>query len=271
MNWRSIFSRNKEISADQAREYIRTMPPEEVQIIDVRQPGEYREAHIPGAILIPLGELVRRLDEIDTVRNTIVYCRSGHRSGAACQIMGESGIDRVLNLRGGMLQWQGNRVAGEETRGLEYFISGEYSSAAAMAFRMEAGLRQFYLAAAETATDPESRDLLNAMARFEDGHMALLKARYRLTDAETADVEAGGVLEGGISPPDIAETFGAMLTSRESVVQLAMMFEAQALDLYSRLARRQDDPQLRQFHLDMAGEEQKHLNRMAREMDSLAA
>lgn len=271
MNWRSIFSLNNEINAEQAREYIRTMPPQELQIIDVRQPGEYREAHIPGAILIPLGDLVRRLDEIDTARNTIVYCRSGHRSGAACQILGESGIDRVLNLRGGMLQWQGNRAAGEETQGLEFFVRGEYSSAAAMAFRMEAGLRQFYLAAADTAADQENRDLLTAMARFEDGHMALLKARYRLTDAETAEVGADAVLEGGIRAADIAGTFGAMLTDRESVLQLAMTFEAQAFDLYSRLARRQDDPQLRQFHLDMAGEEQKHLNRLAREMDSLAA
>jgi rubrerythrin len=78
-------------------------------------------------------------------------------------------------------------------------------------------------------------------------------------------------LEGGISPADIAETFGAMLTSRESIVQLAMTFEAQALDLYSRLARRQDDQELRKLYLDMAGEEQKHLNRLAREMDSLIA
>ena len=271
MNWRSIFSRNKEISTDQAREYIRTMPPEELQIIDVRQPGEYREAHIPGAILIPLGELVRRLDEIDTVRNTIVYCRSGHRSGAACQIMGESGIDRVLNLHGGMLQWQGNKVAGEETRGLEYFISGEYSSAAVMAFRMEAGLRQFYLAAAELATDTTAEELLIAMARFEDGHMALLRARYHLTEADTTAEETDSVLEGGISPADITDTFADSLASRESVIQLAMMFEAQALDLYSRLARRQDDQELRKFYLEMAGEEQKHLNRLAREMDSLTA
>ncbi|KAB2890021.1 MAG: hypothetical protein F9K32_10425 [Desulfobulbaceae bacterium] len=271
MNWQSIFSLNKEISPDQAREYIRTMPPEELQIVDVRQPGEYREAHIPGALLIPLGELTHRLDEIDAARNTIVYCRSGNRSGAACQIMGESGFDRVLNLRGGMLQWQGNRVAGEETQGLDFFVRGEYPSAAAMAFRMEAGLRQFYLAAAETASDPESRALLTAMARYEDGHMALLKARYRLTDAETTGGVNGGVLEGGIKPADIAETFGAQLASRESVVQLAMTFEAQALDLYSRLARRQDNPHPRQFYLDMAGEEQKHLNRLAREMDSLTA
>ena len=270
MNWQSLFSTHREISADQAREYLRTVPPEELQIIDVRQPGEYRDAHIPGAILIPLGELLQRLDEIDAARNTIVYCRSGARSGAACQLMGEAGLERVLNLRGGMLQWQGNRVAGEQTQGLEFFVSGEYSSAAAMAFQMEAGLQLFYLEAAKRSTSDENRDLLNAMARLEDGHMALLQARYGLSEAETA-AGSGHVLEGGVTAADIAATFAGHLDSPEAIVQLAMMFEAQALDLYSRLARRQDDPQLRQFYLDMAGEEQKHLNRLAREMDSLAA
>jgi len=271
MNWQSLFSAHKEISADQAREYLRTMPPAELQIIDVRQPGEYRDAHIPGAILIPLGELVQRLDEIDAARNTIVYCRSGARSGAACQIMGEAGLERVLNLRGGMLQWQGNRAAGEETQGLEFFVRGDYPSAAAMAFQMEAGLQLFYLEAAKTTTDQESRELLNAMARLEDGHMALLKARYGLTGSETAARGSDGVLEGGVTAAEVARAFAGHLDSPGSIVQLAMTFEAQALDLYSRLARRQDDPQLRQFYLDLAGEEQKHLNRLTRELDSLAA
>ncbi len=270
MNWQSLFSKSNEISADQAREYLRTVPPAELQVIDVRQPGEYRDAHIPGAILIPLGELVQRLDEIDAARNTIVYCRSGARSGAACQLMGEAGLKRVLNLRGGILQWQGNRAAGEQTQGLEFFVKGEYPSAVAMAFQMEAGLQLFYLEAAKKSTSDENRELLNAMARLEDGHMALLQARYGLTETEKA-TRTDGVLEGGVTAADIARTFAGHLDSLGSIVQLAMMFEAQALDLYNRLARRQDDPQLRQFYLDMAGEEQKHLNRLAREMDSLAA
>lgn len=271
MQWQSLFDHGREITAAEARAYIGHLPPHDLQLIDVRQPKEYQEAHIPGAILIPLNELPQRLGEIDPSRNTIVYCRSGHRSGAACQFLGQAGIARVLNLQGGMLQWQGSRASGEETKGLELFVSGEFPSAAAMACSMEAGLKEFYLAAADQTVDAASRDFLLAMARLEDGHITRLKERHGLTATEAAAAMPTGVIEGGMQAADILETFSASFTDLQSMFQLAMMFEAQALDLYSRLARRQDDPELRDFFLDMAGEEQRHLNRLARELDKLLA
>ncbi|MBB5348807.1 sulfurtransferase [Desulfoprunum benzoelyticum] len=269
MNWQSLFDHGREITAEEAHEYIGNLPPHDLQLIDVRQPKEYRDAHIPGAVLIPLNELPQRLGEIDPARNTIVYCRSGHRSAAACQILGQAGIARVLNLRGGMLQWQGNRAAGEETEGLEFFVRGDFPSAAAMACSMEAGLKEFYLAAAAQTVDPESRNFLVAMARLEDGHITRLRERHGLAETDPAATMPTGVIEGGMQTADIIEAFRTSFTDLQSLVQLAMMFEAQALDLYSRLARRQDNPGLRNFFLDMAGEERHHLNRLARELDKL--
>jgi sulfur-carrier protein adenylyltransferase/sulfurtransferase len=61
------------MSADEVRRFITARKPDEYNLIDVRQPAEYEKEHLPGARLIPLGELNRRLDEIDPNKPTIVY------------------------------------------------------------------------------------------------------------------------------------------------------------------------------------------------------
>ncbi len=73
MNWLSLFKKNENISAEKTRELIDSRPPGTFQILDVRQPKEYEQSHIPGAILIPLSELPDRLDELDSTKETIVY------------------------------------------------------------------------------------------------------------------------------------------------------------------------------------------------------
>jgi rhodanese-related sulfurtransferase len=76
-------------------------------ILDVRQPEEYAEQHIPGAVLIPLGELLGRVGELEQYRDQemIVMCRSGNRSGQACLFLNMRGFDNATNLRGGILAW----------------------------------------------------------------------------------------------------------------------------------------------------------------------
>jgi sulfur-carrier protein adenylyltransferase/sulfurtransferase len=61
------------MSADEIREFINGRKPHEYNLIDVRQPAEYEKEHLPGAMLIPLGELNGRLAEIDPAKPTIVY------------------------------------------------------------------------------------------------------------------------------------------------------------------------------------------------------
>ncbi len=76
-------------------------------LLDVRQPEEYAAQHISGSMLIPLGELPGRIDEIEQYRNQeiIVICRSGNRSGQACMFLEMSGFSKATNMRGGMLAW----------------------------------------------------------------------------------------------------------------------------------------------------------------------
>ena len=79
-----------------------------VQIIDVREPGEYNGplGHIAGAKLRPLGELNRRVSELDAGRPIVAVCRSGARSAQAITILEQAGLKDVANLAGGMLRWR---------------------------------------------------------------------------------------------------------------------------------------------------------------------
>jgi rhodanese-related sulfurtransferase len=73
-------------------------------LLDVRQPEEYREGHIPGATLIPLGDLASRMNDLPKDREIICVCRSGNRSGSATQRLRAAGYNAV-NLQGGMISW----------------------------------------------------------------------------------------------------------------------------------------------------------------------
>ncbi len=78
----------------------------EAQIIDVREPHEYEIARIPNAKLIPLGEVVKRADEIDSSRAAIVHCKGGVRSAKAIADLKASGFQgRLVNLKGGIAAW----------------------------------------------------------------------------------------------------------------------------------------------------------------------
>ena len=75
------------------------------QFIDVREPHEYQIASIAGARLIPLGELPKRLAEIDPTQPVVVHCKGGTRSAKACSLLLERGYKDVRNLKGGILAW----------------------------------------------------------------------------------------------------------------------------------------------------------------------
>jgi len=79
---------------------------ENIQIIDVRQPDEFAFAKIEGTKLIPLGEVLNRMDEIDDSKETVVHCKMGGRSAKAIEILRQAGFKgNLINLRGGITAW----------------------------------------------------------------------------------------------------------------------------------------------------------------------
>lgn len=79
---------------------------EDFQLIDVRQPDEFGFARIEGAKLIPLGEIIRRMGELDPNKEVIVQCKMGGRSARAIEALRSAGYTGPLkNLRGGITAW----------------------------------------------------------------------------------------------------------------------------------------------------------------------
>lgn len=77
---------------------------EDVEIVDVRQPDEYRDARVEPSRLIPLGELGPRMAELDRSRTLLVLCRSGRRSDLAVRQLAAQGF-KARNIDGGILAW----------------------------------------------------------------------------------------------------------------------------------------------------------------------
>ncbi len=81
---------------------------EKINLVDVREISEHNEFNI-GGTLLPLGSIqAMDIDEIEAFKDQelICYCRSGNRSGQACQILDMLGFANTKNLQGGMLAWQ---------------------------------------------------------------------------------------------------------------------------------------------------------------------
>lgn len=75
-------------------------------ILDVRQPEEYATGHVPGAKLLPLGEVEARASEVPTDQPVYVICHSGNRSRQASQTLAAKGKRDIRNVEGGILAWQ---------------------------------------------------------------------------------------------------------------------------------------------------------------------
>lgn len=73
-------------------------------LIDVREPGEFSQAHVPGARLLPLGQVSAALDELPRDRRVYVVCASGNRSRVAVDLLSANGVDAV-NVAGGTTGW----------------------------------------------------------------------------------------------------------------------------------------------------------------------
>jgi adenylyltransferase/sulfurtransferase len=78
---------------------------DKLKLVDVREPNEYQINRIPGTTLIPLGEVERRLSELNPEDEIVVHCKLGGRSAKAADILRAKGFKRVLNLKGGILDW----------------------------------------------------------------------------------------------------------------------------------------------------------------------
>ena len=81
-------------------------------LLDVREQDEFAEVHAPGSVLVPLGQLKNRINEIRNYERkpVVVICRSGRRSAQAADILNQLGFTSIHNVQGGMIAWEQARL-----------------------------------------------------------------------------------------------------------------------------------------------------------------
>ena len=92
------------LTVDQLQDIMANVP--DVQLVDIRNPGELSVGVISPAKMLPLGSLMRQLGELDPSRPTVVYCAGGYRSSAGASLLRTHGFADVSDLLGGYAAWE---------------------------------------------------------------------------------------------------------------------------------------------------------------------
>lgn len=278
MRWKQFFTPVRTIEPEKAKSMIDSSSEGDLNLVDVRQPNEYEEGHIPGSMLIPLPELDKHLGELDSRKPTVVYCALGGRSRVAAQMLSGKGFDEVYNLKGGYKGWIGKSAFGPEDAGMHVFSGSEsLHDVLVTAYSLEQGLREFYLAMKDKAQSDEARSLFDQLAGIEEKHKDRIFEQFRNLEQVQQDREGfeeqvvAREMEGGMTSEEYLQRVSPNLESQRDIVDLAMSIEAQALDLYERAAQRFSEQDVVSFLGWMSDEEKSHLTRLGQLMDKLAA
>jgi rhodanese-related sulfurtransferase/rubrerythrin len=260
--------------SDEVQSFIREHSEGDYVLLDVRQPGEYALEHLPGARLIPLPQLADSLEGLDAAKPIIVYCAVGGRSRMATRLIANLGFKEVYHLQGGIQAWEDRTATGPKEFHLD-FIKGDESPAEIirMAYRMEEGLKKFHEAFHARTEDAALRALLAGLIKAEESHEKTLlelwpkdflgqasPAREALPDqiGEITDSEPR-LIEGGIDMDEFMKQNELFLKDVSGYLDLAMMIETQALDLYLRMAADSRNELTRKILYRIGNEEKAHL------------
>ncbi|MFC1868275.1 rhodanese-like domain-containing protein [Thermodesulfobacteriota bacterium] len=274
MKWKQFLTPVQSMEAKEARAYIADHKEGEFTLLDVRQPGEYEKARIPGATLIPLPELTDRLEELGTEKPVITYCAIGGRSRAAAALLTGKGFKDVYNLAGGIKAWNGLTATGPADTGISLLREAAApEEIIVLAYGMEEGLGGFYAAMAKRNDDTEISKLFIKLSEIEEKHKQRLFEVYLGLDESILNQEAfesevvTDVMEGGFTTEDFLEQNRPAMRTIPDVLNIAMMLETQALDLYLRYSQTIPDNKGRAILLDIAEEEKAHLAALGRFME----
>jgi rhodanese-related sulfurtransferase/rubrerythrin len=269
-----LFKPVSSMEAEEAKDYMAKHREGEYTLLDVRQSGEYQESHLPGAKLMPLPQLPDTYPELDPEKPVLVHCAVGGRSRVAAQMLNGWGFKEVYNLAGGIKAFQGHKATGPRELNLD-LVRGDETPAEiiALAYGMEKALQLFYETLQQQSPDRELQELFGKLAQVEVHHEERLFETYGRVVPGGQDLGTfessivPNTLEGGLNAKEFLATNQAHLQTATGVLDLAMMLETQALDLYLRFADKSDQPQTKEVLYALAGEEKEHLARLGQLLD----
>jgi rubrerythrin len=185
------------------------------------------------------------------------------------------GFKDVYNLKGGIKAWHGLTAAGPPEMGMIPLRGDETpQDIIVLAYGMEEGLGSFYATMAERKDDAEVVDILHKLKGIEEIHKGKLFDLYRSLSQDAADKETfednivAEMMEGGFTTEEFLDQNQTALKTVEDVLNVAMMLETQAFDLYSRYSQRIEDERGKAVLNEIADEEKAHLASLGRLMEA---
>jgi rhodanese-related sulfurtransferase/rubrerythrin len=271
MSFINYFKPVTTIPADKVREMIKGKKPEEFCLLDVRQPKEYEQGHIPGAVLIPIAQLPERLGELDPKKPTIVYCAIGGRSRAGASILQDAGFSEPFNLKGGFNAWNGLSAEGPPETGMAYFSGVEEpGDILSLAWALEEGSRRFYREMADITKDPEAKKVYDTLKEVEKKHQKYVTDLYYEITENVPDTaapfytkhlsenEMEQLMEGQMKLGEVLAW--ARQHSLKEVLEYSISLEAKLYDLYFRMKGKYTEPTINKIYSTLAAEEKNHLD-----------
>lgn len=191
-------------------------------------------------------------------------------------MLSAKGFKKVYNMAGGIKAWQAKTAFGPQDQGLDLFSGRESpEEILKVAFSLEQGLQDFYVAMGEKAGKGPVGNLFLKLSKIEVKHQESILNAFRdlgYPDISLEDFKGmveKRALEGGLTTGQYLDLFKPELGSQKEVISLAMSIEAQALDLYQRVGSAISHPASKAVVMGIAKEEKQHLASLGRLMDSL--
>ncbi len=273
MHFQNLFGSIPSITPDEVKTLIDSKPTDEYTLLDVRQPMEYQQGRLPGAMLVPLSELHARIGELGRDKTVVVYCRTGSRSASATGMLMSMGFEQVLNMEGGIVRYNGLIASGPpESAAACFSPSMTAIELAATAWIMEAGTIQFIEALCQHILNNHEPALFDRILEAKGAHQSTLVDlvnEIKDPSEDFADFPAGIV-----ELPDEAVMVGCIKVAEavrwaedkqlKDLLELMMTLSANAYDFYLRLKRTTDQDQEQRVFDMLAKEEHQHLLRLAR-------
>jgi rhodanese-related sulfurtransferase len=259
------------MNVDQAKEWFIGNKGSEFIILDVRQPEEYRSGHLPGAVFIPLPDLINKVGELDHAKPIIAYCRSGNRSRAAAAFLLSDGFSKVYSMDGGITAWNGQVATGSYNEGLSMLEGRETAEELiSLAMALEEGSRMFYVNVEELTLDTEAKNVLKTIAEAEEKHKTQILQAYKLITGEnlTDDIlnrePLRGIMEGGVRIDEVVSFLKGPDKTLLDILEVSMQLEINSLDLYIKILRTIEDAGAKKVFDILIEEEKNHLSKLGK-------
>ena len=259
------------MNVDQAKEWFIGNKGSEFIILDVRQPEEYRSGHLPGAVFIPLPDLINKVGGLDHAKPIIAYCRSGNRSRAAAAFLLIYGFSKVYSMDGGITAWNGQVATGSYNEGLSMLEGRETAEELiSLAMALEEGSRIFYVNVEELTLDTEAKNVLKTIAEAEEKHKTQILQAYKLITGEnlTDDIlnrePLRGIMEGGVRIDEVVSFLKSPDKTLLDILEVSMQLEINSLDLYIKILRNIEDAGAKKVFDILIEEEKNHLSKLGK-------